>query len=560
MGCKVLAPVVITASNGAIYADDSGADFAATIPAGTYWITGDGESDDLLQEIEDQLNASGTDTWTVTISSGVVSIRCDQNWSIDWDHANTSFDCTTLGITDDSAAFSGNANADDSGDAQHLYGFYSDNAKAEWRFGTDDHTSQHRAADGSPWTTTSPEARTWRRLGFTKESGKRAVPRSGHVNEDWGTGLFPYLASDELSRVYLDATDEDVYTTGYWDRRTCAGFSPRLFSAGVDLWDWGAVLMTPTDVDNSPTVYPDVLFGSNENGHIYDSDDYGVAWTDQGAILGDYLYNGVHEFADMGSGIILAATGRDKKIFRSVNGGADWTDEGALSGTWDVESICFVSGGIAVAGCDDGHIWRTINYGDNWSDLGDKGNGHDIFGIASFGGGVVVAVTDDGKTTRSADSGATWGGLVDQGGGAYNPIISLGGGIGLIGEWSGALVIRTDDSGATWGSVGQICASTHRVNDFVDFGGGIVVASASDVGGTPFSTLCRSLDSGATWADLGDHTSSRFDCFAHLGGGHALGGKDDGHLWKTDDDGATWSDIGAVCGFGGIRSLTVVST
>jgi len=558
MGCKVLAPVVITASNGAIYADDSGADFTATIPAATYWITGDGESDDLLQEIEDQLNASGTDTWTVTISSGVISFECDATWSVDWDHDNTSFDCTTLGITDDSAAFGAAQDTTDSGDAQHLYGFYSDNAKAEWRWGTDDHTSQHRAADGSLWTTTSPEARTWRRLGFTKESGKRAVPRSGHVNEDWGTGLFPYLASDELSRVYLDASDGNIYTTGYWDRRTCASFAPRLFSAGVDLWDWGAVLMTPTDVDNSPTVYQDVLFGSEEYGHIYDSGDHGDTWNDQGRIIGNYLYNSVHEFADMGAGIILAATGRDKKIYRTVNSGADWTDEGALSGTYDVESICFISAGIAVAGCDDGHIWRTTDHGDNWADLGDKGGGHRVDGVESFGGGVVVAVTSDGKTTLSADSGATWGGLVDQGGGGYDPIINLGGGIGLIGETADSHIIRTINSGTTWTDLGGL--GINGVHAFCGFGRGIVVCAADKGGGSPYATIFRSTDDGASWADLGNHTSAKFLCFAHLGGSRALTGKGDGHLWETDDDGATWSDIGAVCGFGGIRSLTVVST
>ncbi|NIP42279.1 MAG: hypothetical protein GWO28_06160 [candidate division Zixibacteria bacterium] len=46
------------------------------------------------------------------------------------------------------------------------------------------------------------------------------------------------MSSNNLSRVYPDASDTDNYTTGYWDQESCEAFNPRRFSVAVDLWDF----------------------------------------------------------------------------------------------------------------------------------------------------------------------------------------------------------------------------------------------------------------------------------------------------------------------------------
>ena len=266
MATKLLAPVVIGTADNGIRASDSGGAFTASIAAGTYYITGDGESDDLLAAIETALEAGGaSDDWSVTISAGIVSIADEDNaWSIDWDHADSTFPCATIGVTDASAAFSGASGVVDSGDAQHLYGWYSTNSYRVWLLREGGYSRQHIAAGGNVYSYSLESVREWRDLGFTVEPGHKIVPRSGYTNQDFGTGYFPYMATNNLSRFYPDSSDSETYTTGIWERDSCARFEPRRFSIAVDLWDFDLVLLSVTDVEPSAgAVYADFDDGAN---------------------------------------------------------------------------------------------------------------------------------------------------------------------------------------------------------------------------------------------------------------------------------------------------------
>lgn len=97
---KLEGRIVVPTGGWAIDADDSGAPFTATVPAGNYYLSSaDSTANDFLAELASQLNSSGTDTWTVTGSlgesgTGIITIDCSATYSVTWDAA--SEDCKDL--------------------------------------------------------------------------------------------------------------------------------------------------------------------------------------------------------------------------------------------------------------------------------------------------------------------------------------------------------------------------------------------------------------------------------------------------------------------------------
>jgi len=103
---KLEGRITVPTGGWAIDADDSGAPFVATVPAGDYYLSSaDSGGNDFLAELAAQLNASGTDTWTVTGSfgeggTGKVTIDCSATYSITWD-ADSADAKALLGFTAD---------------------------------------------------------------------------------------------------------------------------------------------------------------------------------------------------------------------------------------------------------------------------------------------------------------------------------------------------------------------------------------------------------------------------------------------------------------------------
>lgn len=233
---KFLASVVIVAGvNDGIRADDSGAAFTATIPAGTYYITDDYDgSTDLLEAIADQLNASGTDTWEVGISAQKVFIGCTADYSVDWTHAASTFDGAILGF-DTSAATTGSGASNTSATDQFTHGWYGVNPAATDTERTWESPVVQVETAGRALHTVTEGSPSWsREVLVYAEPAYKAVEDSSYTNQSFAS--FWAVARDgRLCRYYADASDEDTYDTV---RMAPGEFEPERYAQGVALYSW----------------------------------------------------------------------------------------------------------------------------------------------------------------------------------------------------------------------------------------------------------------------------------------------------------------------------------
>lgn len=238
--------VVITSANNVIRADDSGAAFDATIPVDTYFLTGDtSAASDLVAAIVLAFeNAGAGDDWAGRYNSdGSIGISdLDAAWSIDWDHANTTFDGTVLGIADTSAAFGDAGGTYVDTDYQTKHTWISTQAVAS-DTGVDANepqeadVSQSRAKSGAVWTVKRGSSYDVRTIAHAFEVEARTWPTSGSTNVDFAT-FWDTANAGQRVRYYPDTTSTTVYFDGVFDEGTCSEFKPARLQPGVELWSW----------------------------------------------------------------------------------------------------------------------------------------------------------------------------------------------------------------------------------------------------------------------------------------------------------------------------------
>jgi len=245
---KICSAVVIDSSNSDIYASDSVTTgfYTATITPGTYYVTGDGSSSDLMQAIQDALDAASATTWNHLFDSPtIITLFADAaTWEVDWNHVNTTFDGSILGIADLSAAW-GSAGVEVA-DYQHKHAWFGTQGVVndDAPFPVQDIKDTVTKSRAVSQLVIGSEA-TMRRAEIGFEPRYKWAPTDNYQNQDWQS--FLTTARGQLVRYYPDATQTAAYTkytvpTGYWTGRISAdtsrdGSAARM-SSGNALYSW----------------------------------------------------------------------------------------------------------------------------------------------------------------------------------------------------------------------------------------------------------------------------------------------------------------------------------
>jgi len=239
---KYLSEVLIIAGvNDGIRCND-GSWFTAEIAAGTYFISGDDSATDLLKAIKTAMDAVGTGTWTIALTSAnKVQFTCDtaasDPWAIDMDNAATTFDFEILGAADKSAAFGAADSVADTLDYQHKNGWYSTQPiESDSDETKEADISQSRSKGGQIYTVKSGTDYTVRRLSHAYEPYRKTFPDASYVNQSW-IEFWATCNSGEQVRYYEDV-DVDSWDTYVFKDETLKEARPNRFSFGVQVYNW----------------------------------------------------------------------------------------------------------------------------------------------------------------------------------------------------------------------------------------------------------------------------------------------------------------------------------
>ena len=189
------------------------------------------------------------------------------------------------------------------------------------------------------------------------------------------------------------------------------------------------------------------LIGSNGNGRIQRSTDYGANWTyiSQPIVGADIIF----DMVSVGGNSVISGTGTSAaNIIKSTDAGLNWVDKGVLGSNELVYTVAYLGNDICLAGTGytTGQIYKSIDGGENWTLIGTLGSSTSIYTLKYLGNGVVIAGTEpNAHVFRSDDYGATWEDLGQQGSeSAINASLYIGDGITLIGTSAGGKIFRSN--------------------------------------------------------------------------------------------------------------------
>lgn len=253
--CKYLKPYTITAnSNDDLRAESDGGAFSCTIAAGTYYVSGDGDSSDLLYQIETALNGAdpGTVTWSLSISSNKVNIARAANTNAAYLYFSYSasgfnaFDPTWLGFDSIGTETIGATVDSIDADQQHPGSWYSTQAPLAdpLPYYYDNEIAQAQTKTGVVYTVQVGELKQARDIAHAYEPSYRAYPVDGYTNESW-LAFISEVADGSTVRYYPDV-DSSTHWTGVIDRRNLTLAKPERLSPGVALHSWNITLLNVT--------------------------------------------------------------------------------------------------------------------------------------------------------------------------------------------------------------------------------------------------------------------------------------------------------------------------
>ena len=238
------AVTIVTGTNDVIRATDGAGSYDATIAAGTYYVEEDGSADCLLQAIQDALESGRADSWVVELSGAkkLDVVNNSNAWSIDWDHANTTFNGELLGL-DISAAFGAGAGDTDTGDYRVKVGWWATTPVEYDDEGQKESPSKiHVAKSGRPWGVQVGAVRTVRTIRHAYESKHMVISDSSYTNYDWQT-FWSTACDGTVVRYYPDATDSTSYYEGVFDEATSTRPEVTRYGHGVALYSFHVVLI-----------------------------------------------------------------------------------------------------------------------------------------------------------------------------------------------------------------------------------------------------------------------------------------------------------------------------
>lgn len=211
----LLSSVVVDSSNSAIRVKEGATTSTLTIASGTYFLRGDGSSDDLCKAIKTCLEThAGANTYTVSVafdvdednvSAEVTISRAtgSDTFQIQWASASTTFDCTLLGF----------ASANTADDANDKVGTLT--ASCAWVCSAGgalreiEPEREHPGAwsvtalDGTTYAGSIGFARRLRRVGLQYIHGARAVERLNSSDQAASIERFLARVSEEGSAMEL---------------------------------------------------------------------------------------------------------------------------------------------------------------------------------------------------------------------------------------------------------------------------------------------------------------------------------------------------------------------
>jgi len=280
------------------------------------------------------------------------------------------------------------------------------------------------------------------------------------------------------------------------------------------------------------------LFSDANPGHVFRSTNYGLNWTDLGAVdEGESL-----EY--LGNGIVLMGAWSD--VYRSADYGLTWTslEDGSGNGLeWPgiVYAIQSLGNGKVILGDSGGsvgHVFRSTNYGLNWTDLGQI-DPEEIWAMTYFGDGIVTLGTgiwEDGNVYRSTNYGLNWTGPTTVATDAILSMKYLGcAGEAILSSYDYG-IYRTLDYGVTWTPINLNMTEIVYINCIATNGNGIIIMG--DSGGH----VWRSTNYGAngTWTDLGQIATGYINSVAYLEYGVFILGDIYGHVFRSTPTGDGW--------------------
>lgn len=213
-----------------------------------------------------------------------------------------------------------------------------------------------------------------------------------------------------------------------------------------------------------------VVFGT-DGGHIWRSTDFGLTFTDLGAISAFQIF----KIKYLGHGYAIAGDAGGS-VQRSVNFGATWPLAIVLAN--GIQTISYLDNGIAIVGTANGHIWRstTIFTGfPSFSDRGDvTGTNTTLTSSSYLSNGVVIVTTGNGHIIRSIDFGLNWTDLGLISASFFITSAYLGNGVAICGAFNGH-IFRSTDYGLNWTDIVDITASALITDTLVYIGNGAIV-------------------------------------------------------------------------------------
>lgn len=319
------------------------------------------------------------------------------------------------------------------------------------------------------------------------------------------------------------------------------------------------------DLKPRPCVFP-ILAGTGINAKILRSVDVGLTWEDMGS---QFTNRGILGISGLGtSGVVIAGiisgSTLGGNIIRSTDKGLTWSNLGTF-GVSNMHDTADLGGGVCLAcGGPTAKIFKSVNYGESWNHVAtlSEGSISEVLSL-SYKEGLCFACTYDyddehlcnrGEIFRSTNYGVNWVSVYESTPEEhwwFEEVLYLGNGIVLASGGFWGNIFRSTNYGITWAPTRPSAYELYIV-ELADCGGGLCLA-----GGYSDANIWRSTNYGANWVNVGSFAGiTHMSTIEALGNGVIVaGGSPGGKIIRSVNSGVNWTDLGSMYGEFSIMDL-----